>query len=368
MPEDCPFTKDFPHRSNLSDSLGVYGLFPDSPDYHLNGFFASHLVVRAGSTVFQVNGMSLKQRILIEPMAVTVHALERAKTTGLMNFASTVVVQGCGPIGLMMIATLYAYGISDIIAVDAVPQRLEFAKKMGAATTLNVKELGTRERSLRFAEPPRAGAQISPSSAPACQRLPRRSGNSSAGAVACARSGSSWTTVNARSTRTRISAKKRSRPWFMGLHRAGIPHRHRDDPSSGDHRIPVEDLVTHTFPLAEINQAMATNIALEGIKIAVVRNRSFPIHSSVYRLGRRSGDGCGTRSRRVRRGRREHRGRCQARNRAGSMVGSFIMTGAGVGDSAPAGLGGTGAGPQAVSSAAVPIMVASIFMVYGNRS
>lgn len=52
----------------------------------------------------------------------------------------------------------------------------------------------------------------------------------------------------------------------------------------------------------------------------------------------------------------------------GGMVGSFTITGAGLGDSVAPGLGGTGAGPQAVSSAAVPIMVASIFMVYGNRS
>jgi L-iditol 2-dehydrogenase len=136
VPEDCPFTHRWPHLANLSDGL------PDSADYHLNGYFATHLVVRANSTVFKVDGMTWKQRILIEPMAVTVHALERAKTTGLMNFGSTVVVQGCGPIGLMMIATLHAYGISKIIAIDSVPHRLEVARSMGAATALPVAELG----------------------------------------------------------------------------------------------------------------------------------------------------------------------------------------------------------------------------------
>ncbi|MEO7934049.1 MAG: zinc-binding dehydrogenase [Chthoniobacterales bacterium] len=34
--------------------------------------------------------------------------------------------------------------------------------------------------------------------------------------------------------------------------------------------IQIEDLVTHTFSLDEINQAMETNIAMEGIKLAVV--------------------------------------------------------------------------------------------------
>ena len=34
--------------------------------------------------------------------------------------------------------------------------------------------------------------------------------------------------------------------------------------------VPIEDLVTHQFPLEEINKAMQTNITLEEIKIAVV--------------------------------------------------------------------------------------------------
>ncbi|MEM6854645.1 MAG: zinc-binding dehydrogenase [Planctomycetota bacterium] len=138
VPDDCPFTHDFPDRSNLSDGLGVYGLFPDSDSHHLNGFFATHMVVRAGSTVFKVDGMTVKQRMLIEPFAVTVHALQRAKTTGLLDFDSTILVQGCGPIGLMMVATLYAAGHGKIIAADSVDQRLEMAKKMGAADTLNI--------------------------------------------------------------------------------------------------------------------------------------------------------------------------------------------------------------------------------------
>jgi L-iditol 2-dehydrogenase len=76
--------------------------------------------------------MSVKQRLLIEPMAVKVHALERAKTTNLLNFASTPLVQGCGPIGLMMIATLFANRNESIIAMDNVTQWLNMAKRMGA--------------------------------------------------------------------------------------------------------------------------------------------------------------------------------------------------------------------------------------------
>ncbi len=33
--------------------------------------------------------------------------------------------------------------------------------------------------------------------------------------------------------------------------------------------VPLEELVTHTFPLSRIDEAFRANIALEGIKIAV---------------------------------------------------------------------------------------------------
>ena len=34
--------------------------------------------------------------------------------------------------------------------------------------------------------------------------------------------------------------------------------------------LPVEDLITHRFPLDQLNEAMETNVAQKGIKIAFV--------------------------------------------------------------------------------------------------
>lgn len=81
--------------------------------------------------------MTLDQRILVEPAAVVVHSLERAKSTGLLKFNSVVLVQGCGPIGLLQIATLRTLGMETIIAVDGNDSRLELAKEMGASRTYN---------------------------------------------------------------------------------------------------------------------------------------------------------------------------------------------------------------------------------------
>ncbi len=116
----------------------IYGLIPDD-DTHLNGWFADYMVIRKGSTVFNVSDLDLDMRILIEPCAVLIHAVERAKTTGILRFNSRVAVQGCGPIGLICIAVLRTLGIENIVAIDGEEKRLEFAKEMGATKTVNFK-------------------------------------------------------------------------------------------------------------------------------------------------------------------------------------------------------------------------------------
>lgn len=141
----CMIFKDDPditmfdmNKQNVGGA-DVYGLLPDD-DIHFNGWFADYLLIREGSTVFNVSDLDLYSRILIEPSAVLIHAVERAKTTGILRFNSRVVVQGCGPIGLICIAVLRTMGIENIVAVDGNEQRLAFAKEMGAMQSVNFQE------------------------------------------------------------------------------------------------------------------------------------------------------------------------------------------------------------------------------------
>ena len=141
----CMIFKDNPeitmfdmNKQNVGGA-DVYGLLPDD-DIHLNGWFADYILVRGGSTIFNVSDLDLDSRILIEPCAVLIHAVERAKTTNILKFNSRVAVQGCGPIGLICIAILRTMGIENITAVDGNQQRLEFAKRLGATQTVNFME------------------------------------------------------------------------------------------------------------------------------------------------------------------------------------------------------------------------------------
>ena len=143
----CMIFKDDPditmfdlNKQNVGGA-DVYGLLPDD-DVHANGWFSDYILIRGGlgSTFFNVSDLDLDSRILIEPCAVLIHAVERAKTTGILRFNSRVVVQGCGPIGLICVSVLKTMGVQNIVTVDGNPQRLEFSKKLGATGTVNFQD------------------------------------------------------------------------------------------------------------------------------------------------------------------------------------------------------------------------------------
>ena len=117
----------------------MYGLLPDD-DVHFNGWFADYILIRKGSTVFNVSDLDLDSRVLIEPCAVLVHAVERAKTTGILRFNSRVAVQGCGPIGLICIAVLRTMGMETSPPSTANPSASNLPRGWAPIKTVNFKE------------------------------------------------------------------------------------------------------------------------------------------------------------------------------------------------------------------------------------
>jgi erythritol/L-threitol dehydrogenase len=70
----------------------------------------------------------------VEPLSCALHAVERANIT----FDDVVVVAGCGPIGLGMIAGATAKFPAHVIALDVSDRKLELAAKCGADITVNI--------------------------------------------------------------------------------------------------------------------------------------------------------------------------------------------------------------------------------------
>jgi D-xylulose reductase len=68
----------------------------------------------------------------MEPLSVGIHSVS---TLGNFRATQSIAVFGCGPVGLVVMAVAKALGAERIIAVDIVPQRLEFAKSYAATHT-----------------------------------------------------------------------------------------------------------------------------------------------------------------------------------------------------------------------------------------
>ncbi len=248
-----------------------YGLLPDD-DIHLNGWFADYIVIRKGSTIFNVSELDLHSRILIEPCAVLVHAVERAKTTGILKFNSRVVVQGCGPIGLICVAMLRTMGVEHIVAVDGEQKRLDFAKELGAEATVNFKDFDGIEALANGVKTAFGG------------HLADFAFQCTGAAVAHSnvykfiRNGGGLCElgffVNGGETQINphfdICSKEITTvgSWIYTL---------RDYPTTFDFLkraiaigLPIKKLVTHEFPLEDINEALETNLKMAGLKVVVI--------------------------------------------------------------------------------------------------
>ena len=273
----CMIFKDNPditmfdlNKQNVGGA-DVYGLLPDDST-HLNGWYADYIVVRKGSTIFNVSNLDLDSRILIEPAAVLIHAVERAKTTDILRFNSRVAVQGCGPIGLLCIAVLRTMGIENITAVDGNDQRLEFAKLMGATATVNFKNYKDSEALANGVKDSFGGyfadfafqCTGSPVAHANIYKFIRNGGglcelgffiNGGDATInphfdICSKEITvvgSWV-YTLRDYATTFDFLKRAKA--IGL--------------------PLEKLITHKFHLADANEALQTNLRQDGLKVAII--------------------------------------------------------------------------------------------------
>ena len=134
----CNTCKYDPEHIHLCEGGEIFGLIPGEEAYkNFNGWFGEYIKINAGGVIFNVSDMDMDLRTLIEPAAVVVHAVEKAKEIFNFKHGSYVLVQGCGPIGLLLLAVVRTLGVRNIIAVDGDEKRLEMAKKLGAAYTVN---------------------------------------------------------------------------------------------------------------------------------------------------------------------------------------------------------------------------------------
>jgi 2-desacetyl-2-hydroxyethyl bacteriochlorophyllide A dehydrogenase len=114
------------------------------------GAFTEELLVRdarLGDSLLPIpDDLPFEVAALTEPLAVALHGVNRA----LAKAGDKVVVFGCGPIGLGMVLWLVDRGVTDVVALDLSPERLERATALGARAVINPVKEDVRARLLEL--------------------------------------------------------------------------------------------------------------------------------------------------------------------------------------------------------------------------
>jgi threonine 3-dehydrogenase len=107
---------------------------------HVDGGFAEYVVVPEANAI-ESNGLDPAVAALQEPMGNAVHAAFAEPIEG-----RSVLVTGCGPIGLCSVGIAKAAGASLVVATDTEAYRLQLARSMGAHLALDAADPATEER------------------------------------------------------------------------------------------------------------------------------------------------------------------------------------------------------------------------------
>jgi threonine 3-dehydrogenase len=91
------------------------------------GCFGDRTVVPEAALRVVPAGIPLEHACIMEPLGISVRAVMEANVA-----AATVLVSGCGPVGLFAIAAARALGAARIVAADVSEVRLKIARAVGA--------------------------------------------------------------------------------------------------------------------------------------------------------------------------------------------------------------------------------------------
>ena len=99
---------------------------------HVQGGFAQRLVVPAEQVRTLPPSLGLRRAVLAEPLSVAVHAVRRAGDVA----GKRVLVTGAGPIGCLVVAVLRHAGAAEVISSDLLDEPLAIASAVGATATI----------------------------------------------------------------------------------------------------------------------------------------------------------------------------------------------------------------------------------------
>lgn len=136
-------------RVNLYPYVRYFGSAALDP--HTDGGFSELKIVRADQLIPLPETVDTRHGALAEPLAVAVHAVHQAESAVAEGVTGRdILVNGSGPIGLLVMAVLRHLGAGRIVAADVSPAALDLARALGVDATVDVTTQPLPETALVF--------------------------------------------------------------------------------------------------------------------------------------------------------------------------------------------------------------------------
>lgn len=246
---DCPACRE--GRENICARGEMLG-------NHVDGGYAEYVVAPAKDTFLLPEEIPLEDgSIIADAITTPYHAVVNRARVGP---GDAVVVFGCGGVGLNVVQMAAAMG-ARVVAVDIAPDKLEWAEKLGAASTLDPSSVERVDKALRKLTG--GGADVSFEVVGKAETQEQ--------ALACLKTGGRAVFVGYSPESMKLNA---GRVMFRELEVMGsLGCRPVDYPRVIEMvrqgRIRLQELVTHRFPLEQIDEAFDTLRSGSAIRVVV---------------------------------------------------------------------------------------------------
>ncbi len=224
-----------------------------------DGCFAEYARMPADNLILNTVKIDPKYLSIQEPLGNAVHTMLHFKITG-----KTVAVVGCGPIGMMGVNLAKAVGASKIIAIEINDYRIKLAKELGADVVINPLKENVIERVLEETEG--MGVDV----------IGEFSGNKQAieDAFKYVKPGGKMSMLGI--TPDNINIDLSNDVVFKGITIYGVVGRilfetwHQVTGLVESGKLDLDKIVTHTFPLTEIDKGMAVMMSGNSGKVVLI--------------------------------------------------------------------------------------------------
>jgi len=240
--------------------------------------YAEYRYIHGVEAVYKLpEDMPLEVAVLVEPLGIAIHAFERASDMGSpwlfqgMGPGKIIVIQGSGPIGILLTVTAQLCGAGKTIVVGAPENRLALCREFGADETISIEKYPTSEeraQAVKELTPFSQGADIVIEAAGVPGAFQE--------GIEMVRDRGTFVELGHFTDRGQepvspftLCAKNINLFGMFGGGPAGflwakrVLERYR-------HKIPLEKIVTHKFPLNKVKEALETSRKMESMKTALV--------------------------------------------------------------------------------------------------